>query len=148
MLREDLRDDEIFSGDHGYSNASEVACLCAVEERLLETTAREDQIDVDIGIVVMERQNVRTRISIAGDMPLWIQRFSGARAVQSSKNLAKACGHPHEVCLNPRNESSVTEPIALALAGPYLFAFEVVSVLLLAALIGAAFLARKEVKEA
>ena len=42
----------------------------------------------------------------------------------------------------------VTEPIALALAGPYLFAFEVVSVLLLAALIGAAFLARKEVKEA
>jgi len=41
----------------------------------------------------------------------------------------------------------VTEPIALALAGPYLFAFEVVSVLLLAALIGAAFLARKEVRE-
>ncbi|MBV8880868.1 MAG: NADH-quinone oxidoreductase subunit J [Planctomycetaceae bacterium] len=41
----------------------------------------------------------------------------------------------------------VTEPIALALAGPYLFAFEVVSVLLLAALVGAAFLARKEVKE-
>ncbi|HLY12267.1 MAG TPA: hypothetical protein VKW04_23390, partial [Planctomycetota bacterium] len=40
----------------------------------------------------------------------------------------------------------VTEPIALALAGPYLFAFEVVSVLLLAALVGAAFLARKEVK--
>jgi NADH:ubiquinone oxidoreductase subunit 6 (subunit J) len=42
----------------------------------------------------------------------------------------------------------VTQPIALALAGPYLFAFEVVSVLLLAALVGAAFLARKEVKEA
>jgi len=42
----------------------------------------------------------------------------------------------------------ITEPIALALAGPYLFAFEVVSVLLLAALVGAAFLARKEVKEA
>lgn len=42
----------------------------------------------------------------------------------------------------------VTEPIAMALAGPYLFAFEVVSVLLLAALVGAAFLARKEVKEA
>ena len=42
----------------------------------------------------------------------------------------------------------VIEPIALALAGPYLFAFDVVSVLLLAALIGAAFLARKEVKEA
>ena len=41
----------------------------------------------------------------------------------------------------------VTEPIAMALAGPYLFAFEVVSVLLLAALVGAAFLARKEVKE-
>ena len=42
----------------------------------------------------------------------------------------------------------VTEPIAMALAGPYLFAFEVVSVLLLAALVGAAFLARKEVKDA
>lgn len=41
----------------------------------------------------------------------------------------------------------ITEPVALALAGPYLFAFEVVSVLLLAALVGAAFLARKEVKE-
>ena len=41
----------------------------------------------------------------------------------------------------------VTEPIAMALAGPYLFAFEVVSVLLLAALVGAAFLARKEVRE-
>lgn len=42
----------------------------------------------------------------------------------------------------------ITEPVALALAGPYLFAFEVVSVLLLAALVGAAFLARKEVREA
>src|SRR5579863_1403315 len=42
----------------------------------------------------------------------------------------------------------ITEPIAMALAGPYLFAFEVVSVLLLAALVGAAFLARKEVREA
>ena len=41
----------------------------------------------------------------------------------------------------------VTEPIAYALAGPYLLAFEVVSVLLLAALVGAAFLARKEVRE-
>ena len=41
----------------------------------------------------------------------------------------------------------VTRPAALALAGPYLFAFEVVSVLLLASLVGAAFLARKEVKE-
>jgi NADH:ubiquinone oxidoreductase subunit 6 (subunit J) len=41
----------------------------------------------------------------------------------------------------------VTEPAALALMGPYLYAFEAVSVLLLAALVGAAFLARKEVKE-
>ncbi len=41
----------------------------------------------------------------------------------------------------------VTQPVAVALMGPYLFAFEVVSVLLLAALVGAAFLARKEVKE-
>lgn len=40
----------------------------------------------------------------------------------------------------------VTEPAALALMGPYLFAFEAVSVLLLAALVGAAYLARKEVK--
>jgi hypothetical protein len=45
-------------------------------------------------------------------------------------------------------QRGITEPIALALAGPYLFAFEVVSVLLLAALVGAAFLARKEVREA
>jgi len=41
----------------------------------------------------------------------------------------------------------ITEVVAFALAGPYLFAFEVVSVLLLAALVGAAFLARKEVRE-
>ena len=41
----------------------------------------------------------------------------------------------------------ITEPVAMALAGPYLLAFEVVSVLLLAALVGAAFLARKEVRE-
>ena len=41
----------------------------------------------------------------------------------------------------------ITEPIALALASPYLLAFEAVSMLLLAALVGAAFLARKEVKE-
>jgi NADH:ubiquinone oxidoreductase subunit 6 (subunit J) len=41
----------------------------------------------------------------------------------------------------------VTKALAWGLAGPYLFAFEVVSVLLLAALVGAAFLARKEVRE-
>jgi NADH:ubiquinone oxidoreductase subunit 6 (subunit J) len=41
----------------------------------------------------------------------------------------------------------ITEPVARALAGDYLFAFEAVSVLLLAALVGAAFLARKEVRE-
>jgi NADH:ubiquinone oxidoreductase subunit 6 (subunit J) len=41
----------------------------------------------------------------------------------------------------------ITEPVAMALAGPYLLAFEVVSVLLLASLVGAAFLARKEVRE-
>lgn len=42
----------------------------------------------------------------------------------------------------------VTLQAARGLSGRYLFAFEVVSVLLLAALVGAAFLARKEVKEA
>jgi len=41
----------------------------------------------------------------------------------------------------------ITKSVARALAGPYLLAFEVVSVLLLAALVGAAFLARKEVRE-
>ncbi len=40
----------------------------------------------------------------------------------------------------------VTKPAAFALMRNYLLAFEVVSVLLLAALIGAAFLARKEVR--
>ena len=43
--------------------------------------------------------------------------------------------------------AGMTEPAARLLAGRYLFAFETVSVLLLAALVGAAFLARKEVKE-
>jgi NADH-quinone oxidoreductase subunit J len=41
----------------------------------------------------------------------------------------------------------ITRSVARALSGPYLLAFEVVSVLLLAALVGAAFLARKEVRE-
>jgi NADH:ubiquinone oxidoreductase subunit 6 (subunit J) len=41
----------------------------------------------------------------------------------------------------------LTRPLGYALAGPYLFAFEAISVLLLAALVGAAYLARKEVKE-
>jgi NADH-quinone oxidoreductase subunit J len=41
----------------------------------------------------------------------------------------------------------ITATVAKALAGPYLLAFEAVSVLLLAALVGAAFLARKEVRE-
>ena len=41
----------------------------------------------------------------------------------------------------------LTEPLARALMGPYLFAFEAASVLLLAALAGAACLARKEVRE-
>ncbi len=43
-------------------------------------------------------------------------------------------------------EAGLSRPIGMALMGPYLLPFEVVSVLLLAALIGAAFLARKEVK--
>jgi len=46
-----------------------------------------------------------------------------------------------------RVEAGLSRPIGMALMGPYLLPFEVVSVLLLAALIGAAFLARKEVKE-
>ncbi len=41
----------------------------------------------------------------------------------------------------------VTQPIAWALSSRYLFAFEAISVLLLAALVGAAFLARKEVMD-
>lgn len=41
----------------------------------------------------------------------------------------------------------LTEEIGRGLAGPYLLPFEVISMLLLAALIGAAFLARKEVKD-
>lgn len=45
------------------------------------------------------------------------------------------------------SEKGLTKAIGRAFMGPYLLAFEVVSVLLLAALVGAAFLARKEVKE-
>lgn len=43
--------------------------------------------------------------------------------------------------------SGLTVPTGRAFMGPYLFAFEAVSVLLLAALVGAAYLARKEVRE-
>ena len=45
------------------------------------------------------------------------------------------------------SEKGLTRSIGRAFMGPYLLAFEVVSVLLLAALVGAAFLARKEVRE-
>lgn len=41
----------------------------------------------------------------------------------------------------------LTKPLARALMGPYLLAFEIVSALLLAALVGAVTLARKEVRE-
>jgi len=44
-------------------------------------------------------------------------------------------------------EKGLTKALGRAFMGPYLLAFEVVSVLLLAALVGAAYLARKEVKE-
>ena len=44
------------------------------------------------------------------------------------------------------SEKGLTRALGRAFMGPYLLAFEVVSVLLLAALVGAAFLARKEVK--
>jgi NADH:ubiquinone oxidoreductase subunit 6 (subunit J) len=44
-------------------------------------------------------------------------------------------------------EKGLTRALGRAFMGPYLLAFEVVSVLLLAALVGAAYLARKEVKE-
>jgi NADH:ubiquinone oxidoreductase subunit 6 (subunit J) len=53
---------------------------------------------------------------------------------------------PSDKAFDFRVYRGITEPAAFALMGPYLFAFEVVSVLLLAALVGAAFLARKEVK--
>lgn len=45
------------------------------------------------------------------------------------------------------SEKGLTRAIGRGFMGPYLLAFEVVSVLLLAALVGAAFLARKEVRE-
>ncbi|HZN62567.1 MAG TPA: NADH-quinone oxidoreductase subunit J [Planctomycetota bacterium] len=45
------------------------------------------------------------------------------------------------------SEKGLTRALGRAFMGPYLLAFEVVSVLLLAALVGAAFLARKEVRE-
>lgn len=45
------------------------------------------------------------------------------------------------------SEKGLTKALGRAFMGPYLLAFEVVSVLLLAALVGAAFLARKEVRE-
>jgi NADH:ubiquinone oxidoreductase subunit 6 (subunit J) len=66
-----------------------------------------------------------------------------------------ATGEPLSDWTRPASDPAVdfvvyagqTEPVARALASRHLFAFEAVSVLLLAALVGAAFLARKEVKE-
>lgn len=82
------------------------------------------------------------RLSKLPEGPLkWQVRFIGSAAGGEPVLSLKGDGPDFKVF------KGVTEPIALALANPYLFAFEAVSVLLLAALVGAAFLARKEVRE-
>lgn len=76
----------------------------------------------------------------------WSVRLLGTEDPKGAKKPAEWTFPASRTAFTVRR--GTTEPIALALAGPYLFAFEVVSVLLLAALVGAAFLARKEVKDA
>jgi len=60
---------------------------------------------------------------------------------------APFASHRSEDAPDFTSRPGLTRALGLALAGPYLLPFEVVSVLLLAALVGAAYLARKEVKE-
>lgn len=72
-------------------------------------------------------------------------------AVKWSARLVGGAGEaltPWSASLEFQVHDGVTKLAARGLAGRYLFAFEVASVLLLAALVGAAFLARKEVKAA
>ena len=81
------------------------------------------------------------KAATSGEAPrvAWVARLVGAAGEELT---------PWTKPLEFEVHKGVTLLAARGLSGRYLFAFEVVSVLLLAALVGAAFLARKEVKEA
>jgi NADH-quinone oxidoreductase subunit J len=66
---------------------------------------------------------------------------------EMSREGAREAGYQSFEKLDAPETKSLTKALGVGLMSRYLLAFEVVSVLLLAALIGAAFLARKEVKD-
>jgi NADH:ubiquinone oxidoreductase subunit 6 (subunit J) len=103
----------------------------------------------------------------------WIATFADEKGILVLvKHVCPTCrmeGEPRAVCSTPdcehkgkplvtqpwevqgaefTVEAGLTRPLGVALMTRYLLPFELVSVLLLAALVGAAYLARKEVKEA
>jgi NADH:ubiquinone oxidoreductase subunit 6 (subunit J) len=89
---------------------------------------------------------------IIKDRPMVLVRLSNLKDTKFTWKI-QVVGDKESPWMSPKGDpdfvvqKGVTEPIAWALANRYLFAFEAISVLLLAALVGAAFLARKEVRE-
>ncbi len=123
---------------------------------LKDATLAEFTLSVDVvarkqGAYEKSRKVERKTVPLAGDAAR--AEFGGLPSGKASwevqlRGPAGAVGLPFAAGGTPDFAvcPGVTEPVALGLAGRHLFAFEVVSVLLLAALIGAAYLARKEVK--
>ncbi len=129
---------------------------------LLKPLAGAEQVEIQAAPASGWEDAVTVTIPLEGEKPVktllpdltegkwhWRARLNGTFSLigprhgeeHSPKHTAWTAAEEFDVHLG------ATKPVALALAGPYLFAFEVVSVLLLAALVGAAFLARKEVRE-
>ena len=107
------------------------------------------------GAVEKENRSVPLKEGRARFEPKGLSAKPGAKGAEPRvKWQAKLVGtsgedlSPWTSSLDFEVNEGVTRLAARGLSGRYLFAFEVVSVLLLAALVGAAFLARKEVKEA
>jgi NADH:ubiquinone oxidoreductase subunit 6 (subunit J) len=123
--------------------------LFKIAEKLVEKPI--DWEKVPTSTVAVKNGVARLEVSTSRGLPkrkgsnhsprvAWVARLVGS----SGEEITPWTKQPLEFELH----EGITLAAARNLSGRYLFAFEVVSVLLLAALVGAAFLARKEVKEA
>lgn len=81
---------------------------------------------------------------------MMIEKTTWAPYEEYKREQLKAAGYEPDaaglVMVEPKRTESLTKEIGYDLMGEYLLPFEAVSVLLLAALVGAAYLARKEVR--
>jgi NADH:ubiquinone oxidoreductase subunit 6 (subunit J) len=123
--------------------------LDLVKVRAWSTTKDKDgkeNVKEVTGQAAYDQTGMRIRLENLpeGDWRWEVQQVTGGTSEASAKPIPTSSPSDKPDFSVSRG---ITEPVAKALAGDYLFAFEAVSVLLLAALVGAAFLARKEVRE-